>query len=209
MAASMISIIRYLSVIATLLLPGFYISVTTFHQELIPTDLALAIIASKEGIPFPVFFEVLTMLIAFEVLLEAGLRMPKTVGQAVSIVGAVVVGQAAVEARMASPAVVIIVSLTVIAGFTIPNQDFANALRLWRFILTIFAIIAGLFGLSIGLIALLFHLARMETFGIAYLTPYVANDGEDIALDTIIRLPIWLMKKRPRSLKTINRKRQK
>jgi spore germination protein KA len=191
--ASMISIIRYLSIIMTLILPGFYISITTFHQELIPTELIHTIIASKEGVPFPIFAEVLIMLLSFEVLLEAGLRMPRTIGQAVSIVGALVVGQAAVEAKMVSPAVVIVVAITAISGFTAPNQDFANALRLWRFILTIFSAISGLFGLSIGLILLVLHLAYIETFGVPYLSPYVGNEGKEITLDTILRLPIWLM----------------
>ncbi len=206
--ASMISVIRSLSLITTLILPGFYIALSTFHQEMLPRELALTIISSKEGVPFPTFIEALLMIISFEVLLEAGLRMPKPIGQAVSIVGALVVGQSAVEAKMASPAVVIIVAVTVIAGFTMPNQDFSNALRLWRFVLTVFSSIAGLFGLSIGFILLMIHLASMETFGLSYLTPYAANEGQDIATDTIIRLPVWLMKKRPRSLRTINKQRQ-
>lgn len=206
--ASMISIIRFLSVIATLFLPGFYIAVTSFNQEMIPTDLALTIISSKEGVPFPTFIEVIIMLIAFEVLLEAGLRMPKPIGQAVSIVGALVVGQSAVEAKMVSPAVVIVVAITVIAGFTTPNQDFANSLRLWRFILTVLSSIAGLFGLSIGVIILTMHLSSMETFGIAYMTPYVANEGKEILTDTILRLPMWMMKKRPKSLRSDNQRRQ-
>lgn len=209
LVASMISIIRYLSFIATLFLPGFYISISTFHQEMIPTELALSIIASKEGVPFPTFIEVIVMLIAFEVLLEAGLRMPKPIGQAVSIVGALVVGQSAVEAKMVSPAVVIVVAVTLIAGFTIPNQDFSNASRLWRFIMTIFSSIAGLLGLAMGIIGLLLHLATIETFGVAYLTPFAANEGKELAKDTIIRLPMWTMKKRPRSLRTINKVRQK
>lgn len=206
--ASMISIIRYISIVLTLFLPGFYVSITTFHQELIPTELIHTIIQSKEGVPFPVFAEVLIMLLAFEILLEAGLRMPKSIGQAVSIVGALVVGQSAVEAKMASPAVVIIIAMSVISGFTAPNQDFANALRLWRFILTIFSVIAGLFGISIGLALLVIHLSNIETFGLPYLSPYVGSDGKDVIADTIVRLPMWLMKNRPKSLEPINIRRQ-
>lgn len=209
LVASMVSIVRYLSVIVTLFFPAFYISITTFHQEMIPTELALTIIASKEGVPFPTFIEVIVMLISFEVLLEAGLRMPKPIGQAVSIVGAVVVGQSAVQAKLVSPAVVIIVATSVISGFTMPNQDFSNALRLWRFIMTIVASIAGLFGLSLGLIGLVLHWASMETFGVAYLTPFVANEGDELYKDTILRFPRWSMKKRPRSIKPVNKIRQK
>ncbi len=207
--ASMISILRFISVVITILLPGFYIAITSFHQEMIPTTLIISIIASKEEVPFPTFLEILFILLAFEILLEAGLRMPKPIGQSVSIVGAVIVGQSAVEAKMVSPAIIIVVALSVIAGFTIPNQDFANALRVWRFILTVFAAYAGLFGLTMGLIGVVFHLATMETYGTAYLSPYVANEGEDITIDTIIRLPVWAMKKRPRNLRTINKVRQK
>lgn len=206
--ASMISVIRYLSVILTLFLPGFYISLSSFHPEMLPSKLVATIVASKEGVPFPTFIEVIVMLLSFEVLLEAGLRMPKSIGQAVSIVGALVVGQSAVEAQMSSPAVVIIVAVTVIAGFTMPNQDFANALRLWRFVVTIFASVAGLFGLTVGLIILILHLAKIETFGVAYLTPYAANEGKNVLTDTIVRLPMPLMKNRPRSLKTTNKRRR-
>jgi len=205
LVASSITFIRFVSVITTLILPGFYISVTTFHQEMIPTELAMSIIISKEGVPLPTYIEIIIMLLAFEVLLEAGLRMPKPIGQAVSIVGAVVVGQSAVEAKLISPVVVIVVSFTVISGFSMPNQDFSNALRLWRFIMTALSSFTGLFGLSLGFIALLLHLASIETFGVPYLSPFAANEGDDIEVDSLFRMPVWLVKKRPRNLKTINK----
>lgn len=207
--ATMINIIRYFSVLMTLLLPGFYIAISSFQHALIPTTLTITIISSKEGVPFPAFIEVFIMLIAFEILLEAGVRLPKNIGQAVSIVGAIIVGQSAVEANIVSPAVVIIVAFSVVAGFTTPNQDFANALRLWRFILTISSSIAGLFGLSMGIVVLLLHLSKIETFGVAYLSPYVANEGGEFEGNTIIRLPVWLAKYRPENLRTKNRRRQK
>ena len=121
---SIIRMMRYALMFVTLFLPGFYISVSSFHIEMLPTALALAITASKEGVPFLTFIEVLFMLLAFEVLVEAGLRLPKNIGQAVSVVGAVVVGQAAVDARLVSPAVVVIIAVTAISAFTMPNQDF-------------------------------------------------------------------------------------
>lgn len=208
LVASMISIIRFFSLISTMFLPGFYIALSTFHQEMIPSKLAMSIISSKEGVPFPTFVEVFIMLIAFEVLLEAGLRMPKSIGNAVSIVGALVVGQSAVEAKLISPAIVIVVAVTVIAGFTMPNQDFSNATRLWRFIITTFSTIAGLLGLSVALILLIIHLAGMESFGVSYLAPFSANEGRDIAADSIFRLPVWMMKQRPQNLKPVNKQRQ-
>ncbi|AKL96009.1 spore germination protein KA [Clostridium aceticum] len=205
--SSIIRLLRYVLVLVTLVLPSFYISVTTFHHEMIPTELALSIVGSKEGVPFPTFVEVILMLIAFEILVEAGLRLPKTIGQAVSIVGALVVGQSAVEAKLVSPAVVVVIAITAIATFTMPNQDFSNALRLWRFILVIFSSIMGLFGLSMAMLLLLFHLSTLETYGIPYLSPFSGTDQKQVQ-DTLFRLPVQFFTKRPINLKTTNKKRQ-
>lgn len=207
--SSALRLIRYVAMLMTIMLPAFYVSIATFHQEMIPSDLAISIIASKEDVPFPAFIEVIFMLVAFEILLEAGLRLPKTIGQAVSIVGALVVGQAAVQAKFVSPAVVVAIATTGIAGFTMPNQDFSNALRVWRFILVLCASIAGLFSLTIGLILLVYQLGMMESFGVPYLSPFVANEGEEVYPDTLLRFPLYTMKKRPSSIKPINKRRQR
>jgi len=204
--SSVIRLLRYILLFVTLLLPGFYISITTFHQEMIPTELALAITASKEGVPFPSFIEVIFMLIAFEILVEAGLRLPKSIGQAVSIVGAVVVGQAAIDARLVSPSVVVIIAITAIASYTMPNQDLSNAVRIWRFVFVVFSSIIGLFGLSLAGIILLHHLAKMEVYGLPYLSPFVGEENKDMQ-DSIFRLPFSSLYKRPISLKTSNKKR--
>ncbi len=206
---SLLRSLRYINALITLLLPGFYISITTFHQEMIPTLLAITIIRSKAEVPFPTSTSVLFMLFAFEVLIEAGFRLPKTIGQTISIIGALVVGQAAVQAKIISPVVVIIIALTGMAGFTMPNQDFSNALRVFRLLFVACATIAGLYGLTIGFLLLVYHLNTIETFGVPYFSPFVANDGRDIARDTIIRVPLRFMKKRPSDLKTTNKKRQK
>lgn len=207
--ASFIRLIRYGSYLGTLLIPGLYIAITTFHQEMIPTNLALSIIKSKVGVPFPAFAEVAFMLIAFELLMEAGLRLPKTVGQSVSIVGAVVVGQAAVAAKLLSPAVIVVIAVTGIAGFTIPNQDFSVSIRLWRMMLVIFSIVGGLFGVVMGLLLMGYRLAQMENFGVPYLAPFVGTEGKWLLKDTIIRPPLPTMKSRPGELKTKNKRRQK
>ena len=131
--ASVLTVLRYLCVLVTLLLPALYIAMATFHQEMIPTRLALSMIAAKQDVPFQTVFEVLIMLLAFEVLQEAGLRLPSPIGATVSILGGLVVGNAAVEARIVSPVVLIVVAAAGIAGYTMPSQDFAAALRLWRF----------------------------------------------------------------------------
>ena len=173
---------------------------------MLPAELAFSIVASRVGVPFPMFVEVIILLLAFELLIEAGVRLPKVIGQTVSIVGGLVVGQAAVEAKLVSPATVMIIAITAIAGFLMPNQDFSNAIRLWRLILAILGSIIGMFGLTFGLIFLLYHWCRIETFGVPYLDPFVANEDEQFQ-DTIFRLPIFTMKKRPSSLDTKNKKR--
>lgn len=203
---STLRFLRFITMLITLVLPGFYITITTFHPEMLPSELAFSIVAAKEGVPFPMFVEVLILLIAFEILLEAGLRMPKAVGQTVSIVGALVVGQAAVEAKLVSPATVIVVAITVIAGFTMPTQDFSNALRLWRFFFVILSSYMGMFGLTFGLIILLHHWCSLESFGVPYLDPFVANEDEQLQ-DTIFRFPTATMKNRPSSLNPKNKKR--
>lgn len=206
--SSTIRFMRFSLMILTLILPALYVSLTTFHQEMIPTRLAISIAASKRGVPFPSFVEVIIMLIAFEILIEAGIRLPRTIGNAVSILGALVVGEAAVSAKIVSPGVVIIVALAGISTFTMPNQDLSNALRLWRFSLTIFGSISGLFGLTIGSLLLLLHLCSIETFGIPYLSPFVSHDGFSY-MDTIFRFPLYLNKYRPKDLKTQNKRKQR
>jgi spore germination protein KA len=207
--SSFLRFLRYTSSLITLLLPAFYVSITSFHQEMIPTDLAVSIIRSKAEVPFPTVTSVFMMLLAFEVLLEAGLRLPRTIGQAVSIIGALVVGQAAVQAKLISPVVVIVVAVTGITGFTLPNQDFTNGIRVFRLLFVICASIAGLYGFSLVALILVYHLNTLESFGVPYFTPFAANEGRDITKDTLIRIPLFLMKKRPTSLMTTNKKRQK
>lgn len=204
--SSTLRFMRVILIFTTLLLPGFYISIISFHHEMIPIELALSISASDKGVPFPPFIEVILLLIAFEVLMEAGLRLPKSIGQAVSIVGAIVVGQAAVDAKLVSPAVVITIAVTAMANYTVPNQDLSNALRLWRFIIAILSSILGLMGLSMGSLILLYHLCSIECFGVPYLSPFVSGENEDLG-DTLFRLPVYFLKNRPLNLNTSNRKR--
>lgn len=202
-------VLRYACMLVTLLLPGFYIAVASFHFEMIPTKLAMSIIASKQNVPFSTPFEVLLLLLAFEILQEAGLRLPKTIGQTVSIIGGLVVGQAAVEAKILSPAVVIVVAAAGITGFTMPSQDLSNALRIWRFLLALMAGIAGFFGVAAGMAFLICHLAGMESFGLAYLTPFAADAGQQVEGHAVFRQPIPEVKMRELSLKPENRRRQK
>ena len=206
--SSIIRYMRYTAMFVTLLLPGFYVCITTFHLEMIPTELAISIAASREGVPFPMAIEVFIMLAAFELLVEAGLRLPKTIGQAISIVGAVVVGQSAVQAKLLSPATVVIIALTAITSFTMPNQDFSNALRLWRLLIFLLASLIGIFGLTSGLLFLFFHWSQMETFGVPYLSPFVSDEDKQLQ-DTLFRFPLNTMKYRPKILDTKNERRMK
>lgn len=207
--ATALQLLRYLCLLGTLLLPGMYIAIASFHFEMIPTKLAMSIIASKQNVPFSTPLEVLMLLIAFEILQEAGLRLPKTIGQTVSIIGGLVVGQAAVEAKILSPAVVIVVAAAGIAGFTMPNQDLANALRVWRFLLAVLAGLAGLLGVVAGATLLVCHLADMESFGIPYLTPFTVDVGQRVEPHAVFRQPVERVKLRELWLKPRNERRQK
>ena len=207
--AGALMVLRCACLLFTLVLPGFYIAVASFHFEMLPTKLALSIIASKQDVPFSTLFEVLTLLLAFEILQEAGLRLPKTMGQTVSILGGLVVGQAAVEAKIVSPAVVIVVAAAGIAGFTMPNQDLANALRLWRFALAVLSGAAGFFGLTAGLTALVCQLSGLERFGVPYLSPFVSVSGLPTEPHAILKQPIPAVKLRRLALRPENRRRQR
>ncbi|MEC0171466.1 spore germination protein [Paenibacillus graminis] len=163
--------LRYLTFMISLCLPAVYVSVTSYHQELIPTMLLTSIAAQRQGIPFPSVLEIFMLEITFEILREAGSRMPRIIGQSISIAGALVLGQAAVLAGFVSNISIIIVSLTVISGFVSPVYSFGARIRLFRYVLTVLGSVLGLFGVFFGCALLLIHLSRIEVFGIAFLTP--------------------------------------
>lgn len=206
--SSILRIVRMFAMTISLMLPALYIAITTFQPEMIPTNLALFIAKSREGVTFPVAIETLGMLVAFEILYEAGLRVPRTVGQAVSIVGTLVVGQAAVEAKLVSPSIVVIIAMTSIAGFTIPNQDVANAIRVWRLVFAVLGTMLGLIGIVMSIILLTFTLCKLDSFGVPYMSPFVGNEGRDMLKDTILKIPPKYNKLRPNMLETKNVKRQ-
>lgn len=197
--ATFLRMLRYGAFFVSMLLPSLFIAITTFHQEMLPTPLLISLAAQREGVPFPALVEGLLMEITFEVLREAGVRMPKVIGPAISIVGALVLGQAAVQAGLVSAAMVIVVSFTAIANFVIPSINMAIAARLIRFVMMILGGTFGLFGVMTGLMVLLIHLAGLRSFGIAYLTPFspfIWTNWKDV----LVRLPHWAMKKRPAAM---------
>ena len=172
LSARFLKLLRLLALACALLLPALYVAMAEFHQEMLPTPLLEAIIESKQKVPFPTVLEILGLLAAFELLQEAGLSAPKAVSQPVSIIGGLVVGTAAVEANLISPAALILVAAAGICGFALPGKSFADAIRLCRFALTVCAALAGLWGLSFGLLALLVHLSGLDSFDRAYLAPF-------------------------------------
>lgn len=198
--------IRIISFLITLLGPSLFIAFLSFHPELIPTPLLINLAAQRQAIPFPVIIEALLMELTFEVLREAGVRMPRPVGQAVSIVGALVLGEAAVSAGIVSSAMVIVVAATAIASFTIPHYSMTDAVRLLRFIMMLLASTFGLYGIGLGVILLVSHTASLRSFGIPYLAPFAPLIVAD-QKDAILRIPKPFMKKRPRliSQKKTNR----
>jgi spore germination protein len=206
-AATWIRWLRFIFLLISLLLPSIYIAVTTFHPEMIPARLLVTVTSSREVVPFPALLEAFLMEISFEALREAAVRIPKEIGQSVSIIGVLIIGTAAVQAGVVSAAMVIIVSLTGIASFIIPHFDLGLAFRLLRFPIMILAGMFGLFGISCGMLLIYLHLVNLRSFGLSYLSPIVPLVISDLK-DTLFRAPWWLMKKRP-SLSGPNRSRQR
>ena len=205
--ASFLRVLRYFCMLVALFLPALYVAAVNFHHEMLPATLAWSIVEAKIDVPFSTVFEVLILLIAFEIVQEAGLRLPPAIGTTVSILGGLVVGTAAVEAKIVSPAVLIAVAVSGIAGYTMPSQEFSGALRMWRFALVIAASFAGLFGTLAVTVVLIYHVAALESFGVPFLTPFAAVGGDQI--DGVLRRPVVWVKFRERALKTKNRRNQK
>ncbi|NHC41804.1 spore germination protein [Bacillus sp. MM2020_1] len=204
--SSFLRMLRIVCFFISLLGPSFYIAATTYHQEMLPTPLLVSLAAQREGVPFPAFVEAIIMEITFEILREAGIRMPRAVGQTVSIVGALVLGQAAVEAGIVSPSMVIVVSITAISNFVFPAYNMAISIRLLRFGMMMFAASFGLYGITVGILALLLHLNSLRSFGVPYMAPFSPFIKDDIK-DTIFRLPIKYLVTRPRLISQNNNKR--
>ncbi|MCX7714333.1 MAG: spore germination protein [Clostridia bacterium] len=201
---NMLRIVRYISYLITILAPAVYVAITTFHQELIPTKLLFTMMEAREGIPFPAFIETLIMLLAFEILREAGVRMPRTIGQALSIVGALVMGEAAVSAGIVGAPMVIIIAITAVSIFNIPYQ--ADSAAILRFIFLILAATMGLYGITMGLLGTLVHLSSLKSFSFPYLFPVVPFDIKGNK-DAVIRAPLWTMRRRPNGMSKKNPKR--
>ncbi|WP_274363794.1 spore germination protein [Paenibacillus thermotolerans] len=203
---SFIRLARLVALIFSLVTPSLYVAVISFNPELIPTEFAVAVAGGRAGVPFPSVVEVFIMEVSMEVLREATVRLPQQVGGALSIVGVLVIGQAAVAAGFVSPITVVVIALTTIGSFATPAYNAALALRLLRFPLIFLAGMFGLYGVMVGLILIANHLLSIKSFGVPYLSPLVPGNFEAMK-DTVVRPPLWWMKKRPAFLHTPNRTR--
>ncbi|KRW92242.1 membrane protein [Alicyclobacillus tengchongensis] len=199
--------LRYLFMFIALYLPSLYVAITTFHQEMLPTKLLLSIAAAREVTPLPAIAECLLMEITFEALREAGIRLPKAVGSAISIVGALVIGQAAVEAGIVSAPMVIVVAITGIASFVIPRYSFAIAIRILRFGMILLGGTIGLFGIIAFTIVIIIHLSSLRSIGVPYLMPVSPLTRKNMR-DIVSRPPHWAMRWRPIETSKPNSQRQ-
>ena len=197
--ATFARLIRYVAAFFALTLPGLYLAVTNFHTQILPTPLLLSFWKAREGVPFPAALEVLLMELSFELIREAGVRLPGTMGNTIGIVGGLIIGQAAVEANLVSPIVVIVVAFTALCSFAIPNEEFAFSFRILKFGLIALAAWFGFFGFLIGLFLVLVHMASLKSFTIPYLSPYVGAqlNGYEDEKDAIVRFPLRMLWKRP------------
>ncbi|WP_172635919.1 spore germination protein [Desulfitobacterium dichloroeliminans] len=202
MIVVLIRSVRYWGAFIAVLAPSLYIAVTTFHQELIPTSLALSISAGRDAVPFSALGEALLMLLALEILQEAGLRLPKPIGQTIGIVGALIIGDAAVKASLISPIMVIVIGLTAVSSYTIPSYDLAMGIRLIRLPLMILAGTMGFFGLGVGLYLVLIHVLGLRSFGTPYLSPIAPLRIRAFLQDTFVRAPWWASRKIPELVDT-------
>ena len=205
---SALTLLRYLALLLSLTLPALYVAIAMYHPEMIPAKLLLSVIQAEQEVPFTTPIIILSMLVAFELLQEAGLRLPDPIGQTVSIIGALLVGEAAVNAKVASPIAIIVVALAGIAGYNIPNQELGATLRLLRFGLVLASILAGMFGLTAALALIVWHLCTLENDGVAYLSPFVDSETNPL-FHTLLRKPQQDYKFRDPALVRQNRRRQR
>ncbi|GAA0177773.1 spore germination protein [Clostridium sediminicola] len=206
--STFVRLFRYFALFFSLILPALYIAVTSYHTGIIPTKLAYSIAASREGVPFPAFVEVLIMEISLGLLIEAIVRLPRPIGATIGIVGGLIIGQAAVSAGIVSPIMIIIVAITTITEFVASNYAVTSALRMVRLGLIAGAAVIGLYGIVIGVILLMIHLIRLKSFGVPYLAPGVKSHFDD-QKDFILRAPLKYLKKRPIYMNSRDRIRQK
>nr|WP_286672336.1 spore germination protein [Cohnella hashimotonis] len=206
--STVIRVMRFGAAFLATFMPAFYIALTEFHHGMLPSELAFSIAGSREGVPFPSVVEAFAMEATLELLREAGIRLPRPIGQTIGIVGGLVIGEAAVRAGIVSPIMVIVVAITAISSFSLPSYTFAISLRLLRFLVMMAAALFGLYGIVLAYIMLNIHIANLKSFGIPYSTPFAPtflNDWKDL----ILRAPLKLLATRPQMMRTKDKNRMK
>jgi len=198
--SNLLKVLRAIAFFITLLLPGLYLAITIYHRELIPTELLYSIVASRVNVPFPIVVEILIMELSFELIREAGLRVPSPLGSTVGIVGALVLGEAAVSANIVSPILIIIVAITAISSFAIPDFSLGFHLRISRFAYTILGALCGFLGIGIGIFIHLITLCSLKSFGVPYLSPYMPKSN--VRNNGYMLKPVWKREKRSDFLNT-------
>ena len=193
--SNILRVVRLIAAFFALLLPGLYIAISCYHQELIPTSLLFAIASSRESVPFPVIFEIIIMEVSFELIREAGLRVPSPIGPTIGIVGALILGEAAVSAGIVSPILIIIVAITGICSFAVPDFSLSFTLRFLRFIFLALGYMAGFLGIALGIFAYICTLVNLKSFGASYTAPYVPSSAKNTRSSFFVR-PIWKREKR-------------
>lgn len=199
--SNLLKIVRIFSTIITLLLPGLYIAIINYHTELLPTELLFTIAAARNTVPFPTILEILIMEVSFELLREAGLRVPTPFGSTIGIIGALILGEAAVSANLVSPILIIIVAITGICSFSIPDFSLSFSFRVFRFLYIILGYLCGLLGIASGLFIQIGILANLNSFGVPYLSSYSPNIFSNSVSSYFIR-PIWKRERRSNFLNT-------
>ena len=205
--ANLLRYIRMIALFLALLLPAIYLAITSYHQEMIPTDLLLAVEASREKVPFPAVVELLLMELSFELIREAGLRVPGPIGPTLGIIGALILGQAAVAANIVSPILIIIVAVTGIGSFAIPNYSFGYSIRIMRFGFIFLSALAGFLGITAGLFVLGIWSTSLKSFGVPFMAPFGPKTSDSIR-KTLFKAPEWKMENRPDYLNTKKKKKQ-
>lgn len=201
--SNFLKLIRGFSLFFALFLPGFYVAITNYHQELIPSELLFAIVAAREAIPFPVIFEIILMEISFELIREAGLRISSSLSTTIGIIGALILGEAAVSANIVSPILIIVIAFTGICGFAVPDFSLTTAIRIYRFLYIILGFLAGFLGIAFGFFINFIILTNLTSFGIPYFSPYIPFDNLN-ENNGYLKKPVW---KRERRNKIFNTKK--
>ena len=194
--SNLLRIIRILALLMSLLLPAIFLAITNYHHEMIPTDLLLAILSAREKVPFPSVVEVFLMEISFELIREAGIRIPGPIGPTLGIIGALILGQAAVEANIVSPILIIVVAVTGLGSFAIPNFSAGFAFRILRFGFIILSAISGFLGITVGLVLMGLWMVNAKSFGVPFVSPVAPRTSGGFS-DAVLKSPVWKQEKRP------------